>query len=107
MASPGPDRVVVDDATLTRRIRSEVFGKVDVPKDRIALDVTDGVATLRGELDSQTEVERLADRVRSVPGVVDVVVLIHLPGTPAPNKEAALEASREAEAETRAKRSTG
>jgi hypothetical protein len=29
-----------------------------------------------------------------VPGVLEVVVLLHLPGTPAPNKAAALEADQ-------------
>lgn len=90
--SAGP----TDDATLRQRIHSDVFGRADVPKDRVTLDVADGVATLRGELDSPQEIDRLVERVRAVPGVLDVAVLIHLPGKPAPNKEPAIEASRAA-----------
>lgn len=97
MASPGPDTPFVDDATLTQRIRSAVFGRADVADDRISLDVADGVATLRGELDAQDEIDALARRVRAVAGVRDVVSLMHLPGSPAPNKEDALEASQGAE----------
>ena len=94
--SPGPDNRAPDDATISARIQSEVFGRADVPKDRLTLDVVDGVATLRGELDSQEQIDDVAMRVRQVPGVRDVVVLIHLPGRTAANKEAAVRASRAA-----------
>ena len=91
MASPGP-RLDVDDVTLAERIRSVVFGRADVPKDRLSLEVVDGVAVVRGELDSTDEMAELAGRVWDVPGVVDVEMLTHLPGRPAPNKRSALDA---------------
>lgn len=94
MVTPGPDNRTPDDTTLTQRIRSEVFGSADVPKDRITLDVVNGVATLRGELDRQTQIDDVATRVSQVPGVRDVEVLIHLPGQVAPNKESALRTGR-------------
>lgn len=96
MVSPGPDNRTPDDATLSARIQSEVFGQADVPKDRLTLDVVNGVVTLRGELDSQEQIDDLAGRVRQVPGVGHVEVLIHLPGRTAPNKQAAVRASRAA-----------
>lgn len=99
LVSSGPDTPFVDDVTLAQRIRSGVFGAVDVADDRLSLDVVDGVATLRGELDAQEEIDELLRRVRAEAGVRDVVSLLHLPGQPAPNKESAIEASRGATAD--------
>jgi hyperosmotically inducible protein len=100
LVMPGPDNKTPDDATLAQRIQSEVFGRTEVPKDRVSLDVVDGVATLRGELDSREEIQDITTRVAQVPGVVDVEVLMHLPGEPSPNKEEALQASRRAQGGT-------
>jgi osmotically-inducible protein OsmY len=94
---PGPQHPFPDDRTLEQRIQSEVFGDPDVPKDRLALDVVDGEAVLRGELDSEAEMRALVQRVSEVAGVRRVQNLLHLPGQPAPNKEEALEASERAE----------
>jgi osmotically-inducible protein OsmY len=94
MVTPGPDNRTPDDTTLSHRIQSEVFGSADVPKDRITLDVVNGVATLRGELDTQAQIDDVATRVRQVPGVRGIEALIHLPGQVAPNKESAIRASR-------------
>jgi osmotically-inducible protein OsmY len=96
LRSPGPDRADVDDVVIAQRIQSDVFGRVDVPKDRLSVDVVAGVATLRGELDSRDTIDDVTARVRRVPGVEDVEVLVHLPDEPAPNKEAAIEAGRQA-----------
>src|SRR4029453_4930839 len=86
-----------DDATLTQRIQSEVFGSADVPKDRIALNVVGGVAELRGELDAQGDIDALFVRVSAVPGVRSVRNHLRVHGADAPNKEEALRASEEAE----------
>jgi osmotically-inducible protein OsmY len=88
-----------DDQTLADRIHSTVFGEPDVPDDRLTLEVVDGIVTLRGELDSQEEIDDIAGRIAAVPDVREVDVLVHLPGEPAPNKEAAIQASRDAEAD--------
>ena len=93
MASPGPDDIEPDDGTVTQRIQSEVFGSPDVPKDRIALSVVDGVAELRGELDAQEEIDALFIRVSAVPGVRGVRNFLRVHGSDAPNKKAALRAS--------------
>lgn len=96
MVSPGPDNRTPDDTTLAARVQTEVFGAADVPKDRLTLEVSQAIVTLRGELDSQQEIDDVTTRVRQVPGVRGVAVLIHLPGETAPNKEAAIRASRQA-----------
>lgn len=93
LRSPGPDRHDVDDVTLAQRVQSDVLGSADVPKDRITLEVTGGIAVLRGELDSRSEIDEIVERVRGVAGVRTVENLLHLPGEPAPNKEAAIRAS--------------
>ena len=71
-----------------------MFRDPTIPKGRINVNAENGVIELRGQLDSADQIERIAARVRQVPGVLDVANLMHLPGTPAPNKEAALRASR-------------
>jgi osmotically-inducible protein OsmY len=96
LRSPGPDNVDADDGTISERIRSEVFGAADIPKDRIALTVVDGVAELRGELDSDDEIRRVTERVSVVPGVREVRNMMRTHGATAPNKQDALEASDEA-----------
>ena len=95
MKTPGVDQT--DDATLTQRIRSEVFGSADVPSDRIALNVVDGVAELRGELDAQEDIDALFVRVSAVRGVRSVRNHLRVHGAVAPNKEEALRASEDAE----------
>ena len=96
LASPGPDAWGPDDTQLAQRIQSEVFGAADVPKDRIALTVVDGVAELRGELDSDEEIRVIGERVSKVPAVREVRNMMRTHGSAAPNKKDALDASNEA-----------
>jgi osmotically-inducible protein OsmY len=77
-----------DDMTLVDKIRSEVLGRVDGP--HLTIDVNDRVVTLRGEVPDQLKAQQVEHEVRSTPGVIDVVNLLHQPGTPAPNKADAL-----------------
>ena len=88
---PGSDEAP-NDQTLKEKVESEVLRGDEWPKGRINIDVAEGVVTLRGELDSEARVAELEQRVRKVAGVFDVVNLLHLPGTPAPNKVDALKA---------------
>jgi BON domain-containing protein len=81
-----------DDLTVLDRVESEVFGRRGFPKDRINADVVDGRLTLRGQLDSEDQIRAVVAAAEGVPGVVEVVTLLHLPGTPAPNKAEAREA---------------
>jgi len=80
-----------DDLTILDRVESEIFGRQGFPKDRINADVVDGVLTLRGQLDSEEDIAQVLTAVRPVPGLVEVVSLLHLPGQPAPNKAEARE----------------
>jgi hypothetical protein len=82
-----------DDMTLVDKIRSEVLGHVDGP--HLTIDVNDRVVTLRGEVPDERKAQQIEHDVRSTPGVIDVVNLLHQPGTPAPNKADALRAENQ------------
>ncbi len=87
-----PEEVDVDDLTLKDRIESEAFTP-DLPKGNVNVTVVDSVVELRGQLATPDDIDALVDRVRNVAGVLDVRSMLHVPGTPAPNKAAAREAS--------------
>ena len=73
-----------DDATLTRKVETEIFRPAEVPNGQINVNVENGVVVLRGEVDSWDMVDDLVGRARGVQGVRDVENLLHLPGQPAP-----------------------
>jgi osmotically-inducible protein OsmY len=83
----------LDDTTLSHKIESEVMSRADVPKGKIAVNVEDGVASLRGEVDSPEQMTSIAQDVLGVPGVIGVENYLHLPGEPPPNKARAMRAS--------------
>jgi osmotically-inducible protein OsmY len=58
-----------DDATVKDRILSQAFREAGVNAGDVAVDVSDGIATLRGTLGSVDLVHDLVERVRAVPGV--------------------------------------
>lgn len=86
-----------DDALLHDRVLSEALGRPDVPKDRIVVNVEDGIVVLRGELDTQRQIDDVLERVGAVRGVRAIDSLLHVHGTPAPNTRDAREASDRAE----------
>jgi len=86
-------REPLDDVTLARKVESILFRDPELPKGRINLSADRGVVVLRGELDDAEEIRFVEDAVRRVPGVHRVESYLHLPGTPAPNKEPARRAS--------------
>jgi hypothetical protein len=95
MHASGPAHPPVDDHALADRVKSALGPRLH--PDRVSIDVTDSTVELRGELDGQAAIDELVLRVRAVPGVLGVTSLLHLPGVPAPNKAAAIDASRRAE----------
>jgi hypothetical protein len=94
-AARGSQRPVTDDSMLEDRVQSMVLRDRDIPKGQLAITVEHGLVVLRGELDRQDQIREIEARVRDVPGVHDVENLLHLRGTPAPNKVAAHHASDE------------
>jgi len=90
----GSEQPPESDEALKAKIESEVFAGDKYPKGKIVVNVEQGVAVLRGELEEDDKIAALEQDVRKVTGVVDVTNLVHVPGQPAPNKEAAREASK-------------
>jgi osmotically-inducible protein OsmY len=80
-AKPQPD-----DATLARKVESEIFRDADVPKGQINVNAENGKVFLRGEVGQPELIKDLEARTRKVQGVQDVENLLHLPGTEAPAK---------------------
>jgi osmotically-inducible protein OsmY len=80
-AKPG-----MDDATLTRKVESEIFRIRGVAKGKIDVNAADGVVWLRGEAKTPELIKRLEARAAAVPEVARVENLLHLPKTPAPSR---------------------
>src|ERR671935_1151782 len=76
-----------DDATLARKVETEIFRDADAPKGQVDVNVQDGVVQLRGEVRNPEQLNDLVEKARRVQGVRDVESLLHLPGTPAPMHE--------------------
>ena len=79
-----------DDKTLADKVKSEVLGSPEFEGHQVLVDAADGVVALRGEVQREEQVGDLEAAVRRVPGVRDVENYVHLPGTPAPNKQGSL-----------------
>ena len=74
---------VPNDPTLAQKIRSEVLR--DFPSS-VDVVVEEGRAVLRGTLESPSQIKELEAAVSTVPGVIDVENLTHLPGASAPRR---------------------
>ena len=74
-----------DDLTILDRVESEVFRDPAIPKGDINVMVVEGRAVLRGQV-AEPQIGAIEAAVRRVVGVKDVENLLHVPGTPAPNK---------------------
>ena len=95
-------RVVPDEQTLTDRVESMIFRDPALPKGRININTERGVVILRGVLDQPEQIASIEVAVRRIPGVRDVENLLHLVGTPAPNKRVARHADQRAPDHTEA-----
>lgn len=81
-----------DDIDIVHGI-SGALAKLEFSTADVNVDVVEGVATLRGQLDAPALMDEACRAVKEVPGVVEVRSYLHTPGTPAPNKAASLKAS--------------
>ena len=82
---PADERL--NDPALQAKVESEIFRSADAPKDKVSVNVEDGVVYLRGELDDPAAAEGLREAASKVDGVRGVESLLHRPGEPAPTKE--------------------
>lgn len=81
-----------DDTTLRDRVESEIFRDPQTSREHINVNVEDGIVVVRGEQPTQAAIDALVSRIQGIPDVKGVESYLHLPGTPAPNKESALRA---------------
>ena len=63
---------VIDDATITGRVKTALLNDPSVSGLRIDVDTFKGVVTLSGGVKSQAEANRAVTIARNTPGVVDV-----------------------------------
>ena len=73
----------LNDAGLQAKVESEIFRGIDAPKDKVSVNVEDGVVYLRGEIDDPAAIDRLGESASKIEGVRGVESLLHGPGEPA------------------------
>ena len=78
---PAEERL--NDPALAQKVASEVFQDKDIPKDKLNVNVENGVVFLRGELPDRELMDKLVARARRVEGVQGVENLTHLAGSSA------------------------
>ena len=79
------ETVPANDQALAEKVKSEVLGDPEVPKETINIDVSDGIVALRAEAESRELMQTLDAKARGVTGVREVQNLLHLPGEQPPN----------------------
>jgi osmotically-inducible protein OsmY len=94
VARAGDADRAMDDATIADRIRSEVLGRRGLDAADVVVNVEGGVAYLRGAAPRPEAIDEIVERTAAVAGVGAVENLMHLPETPAPNKQAARSAGQ-------------
>ncbi len=77
----------LNDPALARKVESEIFRGEDAPKDKVVVNVEEGIVYLRGEVESPGQASALAQAARRVEGVQNVQSLLHLPSEPAKSKD--------------------
>ena len=78
---PAEERL--NDPALAQKVESEVFQDKDIPKDKLNVNVENGVVYLRGELPDRELMDKLVARAGKVEGVQGVENLTHLAGSSA------------------------
>jgi hypothetical protein len=75
----------LDDVGLAHKVETVLFRDPRVPKGQISINAESGAVFLRGQLESAELIDYTVSAVRKIPGVREVVNLLHLPGTEAPH----------------------
>jgi osmotically-inducible protein OsmY len=78
---PAEERL--NDPALAAKVESEVFRDKQIPKDKLSVNVENGVVYLRGEVPDPELMDELVARTRKVDGVQGVENLTHLAGSSA------------------------
>jgi osmotically-inducible protein OsmY len=80
-----PAETLLDDAGLAHKVESVLFRNPNVPKGKISVNAESGTVYLRGQLENADLIDAVVESARAIPGVGEVVSLLHLPGTEAPH----------------------
>jgi len=78
------EKLQPDDATLARKVETEIFRDSDIPQGRINVDAENGKVVLRGEVEEPELIKDLEQRTKNVQGVQEVENLLHVPGAATP-----------------------
>lgn len=81
-----PTEVRLNDPALARKVETEIFRDRQAAKGRVNVMAENGVVSLRGQVDSESEIGELVTAAQKVEGVRQVENLMHTAGTPAPHK---------------------
>jgi osmotically-inducible protein OsmY len=66
-----------DDVTLAQKVESIAFRKAGVPKGRVNVNADKAVIYLRGQLESDEQIEELVRATHAIEGVAGVKNLLH------------------------------
>jgi osmotically-inducible protein OsmY len=69
---------VLDDVGLAHRVETVLFRDTSVPKGSISINAENGRVFLRGAVTSLEQIEHAAEVTQHIPGVEEVVNLLHL-----------------------------
>jgi osmotically-inducible protein OsmY len=83
LAHRRPEERDYDDATLVDHVRSEL-GRDPLAHQGILVNAQKGIVQLRGQVETEEDIEELVRRTEDINGVRAVENLLHVPGTPAP-----------------------
>ena len=81
-----PAEVRLNDPALARKVESEIFRDREASKGAVNVMAENGVVSLRGQVESETEIGALVTAAQQVEGVRQVENLMHTPGRSAPQK---------------------
>jgi osmotically-inducible protein OsmY len=73
----GRHKEPLDDVTLAQKVESIAFRAAGVPKGQVSVNAEDAVIYLRGQLESDTQIEELIRATRAIEGVNGVKNLLH------------------------------
>jgi len=77
VAGTGGHKEPPDDVTLAQKVESIAFRKAGVPKGHVSVNADNAVIYLRGQLESDTQIEELVRATRAIEGVNGVKNLLH------------------------------
>ena len=88
------ERPTPNDAELAHRVETEIFRSPQVPNGSVTVNAEVAIVYLRGQVETQEQIEALVAAARAVDGVRGVENLLHLPGQPARTKGETQEETR-------------